>query len=196
MAFSSLSKLLIFLCFLTVVQADPRVTNKVYFDVTKGDTKLGRIVFGLYGNVVPKTVKNFVTLATGENGYGYKDSKFHRVIKGFMIQGGDFTNGDGTGGKSIYGKSFKDESFELEHSKAGLLSMANAGPDTNGSQFFITAEPTHWLDGQHVVFGEVLQGMSVVREIENTPVSANRPTDTITIVKCGEIAVEKNFKDE
>ena len=167
----------------------------VFFDIAQGDEKLGRIVMQLYADVTPKTAENFRSLCTGEKGTGvmgkplhYKGCTFHRVIKDFMIQGGDFTNGDGTGGESIYGEKFPDENFKVKHTRGGLLSMANAGPGTNGSQFFITSRETPHLDGTHVVFGHVVEGMDVVRKIEDVPKnSSDKPDVDVVIEDCGQM---------
>ncbi|MFE5032412.1 peptidylprolyl isomerase [Streptomyces sp. NPDC056683] len=163
------------------------MSDNVYFDISINNEPAGRIVFSLFDKVVPDTARNFRELATGQHGFGYAGSGFHRIIPQFMLQGGDFTRGDGTGGKSIFGEKFKDENFDLKHDRPYLLSMANAGPNTNGSQFFVTTVVTSWLDGKHVVFGEVVEGQDIVDKIESYGSQSGTPKAKVEITASGTV---------
>ncbi|MEW5301586.1 MAG: hypothetical protein WDW36_004437 [Sanguina aurantia] len=173
---------------------DMAITHRVYMQLEAGGKALGRVAIGLYGNAAPRTVENFVALCKGDGGVGgmgkalsFSGCNFHRIIPGFMVQGGDITNGDGTGGDSIFGPTFEDENLKLKHDGAGVLAMANAGKDTNSSQFYITLAAQPHLDGKHVVFGKVEAGMELVRRLESMGSSDGTPKQAVRVVSCGEL---------
>ena len=166
---------------------DTNTNPQVFFDVEVAGKEMGRITFELFNNVTPKCAENFRALCTHEKGYGYKGTILHRIIPSFMLQGGDFTKGNGTGGKSIYGSTFDDENFNIKHTQKGLLSMANRGPNTNGSQFFITTVACPWLDGKHTVFGKVLSGMELVEQIESLGSQGGTPKKEVKFTNCGQL---------
>ncbi|XP_046853166.1 peptidyl-prolyl cis-trans isomerase D-like [Xenia sp. Carnegie-2017] len=183
-------------------ESSEKVNNpRCFFDVSIGGISEGRIYFELFADVCPKTAENFRSLCVGDKGNGqstgkplhFKNCPFHRIMKDFMVQGGDFSNHNGTGGESIYGEKFEDENFQLKHDQPGLLSMANAGPNTNGSQFFITCKATTHLDGKHVVFGKVIKGMQIVRKLENVEKDGETPKKACVIADCGEIPADEDI---